>query len=68
MVIVLTWPVTVITEVIGVGVHVDVEEELGSEAMADDVDEVERVLGVWEVWEVLGDGLDVVVSITGRGT
>lgn len=61
MVIVLTWPVTVITEVIGVGVHV--EEGLGSEGLADEVDKVE---GVWDVCVVLGDGAYVVVS--GIGT
>lgn len=46
MVIVLTCPVTVITEVIGVGVHVDIEEGSGSKGLVDKVDEVE---GFWDV-------------------
>ena len=49
MVSVLTWPVTVITEVTGVGVHVDVREE---ELNVDDV-----VLG--------DDGIVVVLGVTG---
>lgn len=56
IVIVLTWPVTVMTDVIGVGVHVDSMEEL--EVV--DVDEVEE--------GVLGGAVDVIDSGIGTGT
>lgn len=57
IVMVLTWPVTVMTDVIGVGVHVDlvVDEEL------DAVEDVENV------GKALGEGVDVVDWDTGTG-
>lgn len=63
IVIVLTWPVTVMTDVTGVGVHVVLGKEL-------DVEELEVVEDdeAENVREVLGGGLDVVDSGTGTGT
>ena len=61
IVIVLTWPVTVITDTIGVGVHVDIGEVLVFAVSLGDVNEVDKV-------DVEEGRLNVVVSVTGTGT
>lgn len=64
IVIVLIWPVTVMTDVIGVGVHVDFVGELVAETEIEDVDNVDED----GVAEVIGAGLDVVDSVTDTDT
>lgn len=64
--IVFTWPVTVMTETTGVGVHVDCEDGPSSEAE-------DAVLEVENIEEVVGGGGgggldDEVVSTTGTET
>lgn len=59
MVTVLTWPVIVITDVIGVGVHVDVGGGLACEL---------ELVGVDGVAVVDGDGLDEGETGMGTGT